>query len=44
MVSEKGRIFGLVYFQSRVSDQGKGPDGQKQIGTGAGDRYLVTFK
>ena len=37
----RGRIFGLVLFKRRVTDQGVGPAGQRRSGAGAGERVLV---
>ena len=44
MTLPRGRIFGLVLFKGRVTDQELGPDGQKQSGVGTGKRFLVLFK
>ena len=41
MTLQRGRIFGLVLFKRRVSDQGVGPAGQRKSGAGAGERFLV---
>ena len=30
----------MVLFKRRVSDQGVGPAGQRQLGAGAGERFL----
>ena len=43
MISQRGRIFGLVVFKSRVSDQGVGPAWQIQSGAGAGEGFLVLY-
>ena len=40
---QRGRLFGMVLFKKRVSDQGVGPAGQRQSGAGAGERFLVRF-
>ena len=44
MTLQRGRIFGLVLFKRRVTDQGVGPAGQRQSGAGAGERFLVLFR
>ena len=44
MTLKRGRLFGLVLFKRRVSDQGVGPAGQKQSGAGAGEKYRVLFR
>ena len=36
MILQRGRIFGLVLFKIRVTDQGVGPAWQRQSGAGAG--------
>ena len=41
---ERGRIFGLVLFKIRVSDQGVGHAGQRQSGAGAGMRFMVLLR
>ena len=40
----RGRIFGLVLFKRRVTDQGVVPARQRQSGEGAGLRLLVLFR
>ena len=42
MTLQRRRIFGLVLFNRKVSDQGAGPAGQRQLG--AGERFLVLFR
>ena len=44
MILQRGRIFGLVLFKRRVTDQGVGPAWQRQSGAGAGEGFLVLFK
>ena len=44
MTLQRGRIFGLVLFKRRVTDQGVGPAGQRQLVAGAGERFLVLFR
>ena len=44
MTLQRGRIFGLVLFKRRVTDQGVGPAGQRQLVAGAGNRFLVQFR
>ena len=34
----------LVLFKRRVTDKEVGPDGQRQLGAGAGERFLVLFR
>ena len=41
---QKGRIFSLVLFKKRVPDQEGRPAGQRQLGAGAGKRFLVLFR
>ena len=38
---QRGRISGMVLFKTRIGDQGVGPVGQRQLGAGAGERFLV---
>ena len=44
MTLQRGRIFGLVLFKKRVTDQGVVPPGQRQSGAGAGKRFPVLFR
>ena len=44
MTLQRGRIFGLVLFKRRVTDQEVGHAGQRQSGAGAGKRFLVLFR
>ena len=44
MILQRGRIFELVLFKRRVTDQGVGPARQRQSGAGAGEGFLVLFK
>ena len=44
MILQRGRIFGLVLFKSRVTDQGVRPAWERQSGAGAGEGFLVLFK
>ena len=44
MTLQRGRIFGLVLFKRKVTDQGVKPAGQRQLGAGAGERFLVLFR
>ena len=44
MILQRGRIFGLVLFKRRVTDQGVRPAWQRQLGAGAGEGFLVLFK
>ena len=44
MTLQAGRIFGLVLFKRRVTDQGVGPAGPRQLGAGAEKRFLVLFR
>ena len=44
MTLQRVRIFGLVLFKRRVTDQKVGPTGQRQLGAGAGKRILVLFR
>ena len=44
MILQKGRIFGLVLFKRRVTDQEVGHAGQRQSGAGAEKRFLVRFR
>ena len=39
-----GRIFGLVLFKERVTDQEVWPAGQRQLGAGGGKRLPVLFR
>ena len=41
---QRGRIFGLVLFIRRVTDQEGRPVWQRQSGAGAGKRFLVLFR
>ena len=41
---QRRRIFGLVLFKIKVSDQGVGPTGQRQSGAGAGEKFLVLLR
>ena len=40
---QRGRKFGLVMFERRVTEQGVGPAWQRQSGAGAGKGSLVLF-
>ena len=40
----RGRIFGLVLFKRRVTDQKVGPAGQRESGAGAGKIFLVLLR
>ena len=44
MILQRGRIFGLVLFKRRVTDQGVELPRQRQSGVGAGEGFLVLFK
>ena len=44
MTLQSSRIFGMVLFKRRVTDQEVGPAGQRQSGAGAGKRFLVLFR
>ena len=44
MTSQRGRIFRLVLFKRRVNDLEGGPAGQRQLGPGAGKRFLALFR
>ena len=44
MTLQRGRIFEMVLFKRRVTDQGAGPAGQRQSGARAGKRFLVLFR
>ena len=44
MILQKGRIFGLVLFKRRVTDQEVELAGQRQSGAGAGKRFIVLFR
>ena len=44
MTLQRGRIFGLVLFKRRVTDQGVGPAGQRQSGAGVGEIFLDLFR
>ena len=44
MTLQRGRIFGLVLFKRRVTDQEVGPAGQRESGAGAGKRFLVLLR
>ena len=44
MIVQRGRIFRLVLFKRRETDQGVGPAWQRQSGAGAGEGILVLFK
>ena len=44
MTLKRGRIFGLVLFKRRVTDQEVGPAGQRQSGAGAGKRFPVLLR
>ena len=44
MTLQRGRIFGMVLFKRRVTDQEVGPAGQRHLGTGAGKIFLVLFQ
>ena len=44
MILQRGRIFGLVLFKRRVTDQRVGPALQRQSGAGAGEGFLLLFK
>ena len=44
MILQNGRIFRLVLFKRRVTDQEVGPAGQRQSGAGAGKIVLVLFR
>ena len=41
---KKSRIFGLVMFKRRVTDQYVGPTGQRHPGAGAGKGFLFLFR
>jgi hypothetical protein len=41
---QRGRMFGLVLFKIRVTDQEGRPAGQRQSGAGARKRFLVLFR
>ena len=41
---QRGRIYGLVLFMRRVTDQEGRPAGQKESGAGAGKKFLVLFR
>ena len=41
---QRGRIFGMVLFKRRVTDQEVRPAGQRQSGAGAGKIFLVLFR
>ena len=44
MTLQRGRIFGLVLFKRRVTDQEVGPAGQNESVAGTGMRFLVLFR
>ena len=44
MTLQRGRIFGLVLFLRKITDQEVGPAGQIQLGAGAGKRFMVLFR
>ena len=44
MTLQKGRIFGLLLFKRRLTDQGVRPTGQRQLGAGGGERFLILFR
>ena len=44
MTLQRDRIVGLVLFKRRVTNQGVRPAGQRQLGAGAGKRFLVLFR
>ena len=44
MTLQRGRIFGLVLFKRRETDQEVGPAGQRQSGAGAGRIFLVLLR
>ena len=44
MTLQRGRIFDLVLFKKKVTDQEGRPAGQRQSGAGAGDIFLVLFR
>ena len=44
MILQRGRIFRLVLFKRRVTDQEGRPAGQRQLGAGAGKILVVLFK
>ena len=44
MTLQRGRIFGLVLFKRKITDQEGGPDGQRQSGAGPGRIFLVLFR
>ena len=44
MTLRRGRIFGLVLFKRRVTDQEVWLAGHRQSGAGAGKRFLVLFR
>ena len=44
MTLQRGRIFGLVLFKRKVTDQEGRPAGQRQSGAGAGRIFLVLFR
>ena len=44
MTLQRGRIFGLVLFKRRVTDQEVGPAGQRESGAGAGKIVLVLLR
>ena len=40
---QRGKLFGMVLFKRRVTDQEVGPARQRQSVAGAGKRHLVLF-
>ena len=44
MTLQRGRIFRLVLFKRKVTDQEGRPAGQRQSGAGAGRIFLVLFR
>ena len=40
---QRGRIYGLVLFMRRITDQEGRPGGQRQSGAGTGKKFLVLF-
>ena len=44
MTFQRGRILELVLFKRRETYQEVGPAGQRQLGAGAGKRFLVLFR
>ena len=44
MTLQRDRIFGLVLFKTKVTDQEGRPAGQRQSGAGAGRIFLVLFR